>query len=350
MPYHYIYKITCIITGKFYIGAHSTNNLDDGYMGSGNRIKRSIKKHGKENHKLEILEFLPDRKSLMIRECKIVNEEMVKDEMCMNMITGGCGVGIGMMLVRDKKGDILWMKNNDSRFLNGEVTHIAKNKVSVKDANGHTLQVSKEDPRYLSGELVSVNKGTIPIKDINGNCYRIDKEDPRYLSGELIPIYKNKINVKNINGVTSKITLNDPRYLSGELVPITTGFVPVRDINGNTYSVSINDPRYLSRELVPMTTGYVPVRDKEGNTFQVSKEDPRYLSGEFVHVSTKRVSTEKTRNKMSKNHADFSGNKNGRYGTCYISNVEEKRSIVIKKEELEKWVSMGWIKGRKIKW
>lgn len=32
---HYIYKITNVINGKGYIGKHSTNNINDGYFGSG---------------------------------------------------------------------------------------------------------------------------------------------------------------------------------------------------------------------------------------------------------------------------------------------------------------------------
>ena len=66
--YHYIYKTTCKVNGKFYIGMHSTSNLEDGYIGSGKRLWNSIRKHGKENHECEILEWLPDRSSLKERE------------------------------------------------------------------------------------------------------------------------------------------------------------------------------------------------------------------------------------------------------------------------------------------
>ena len=58
--YHYIYKITRLDeSGRYYIGMHSTDDLEDGYFGSGKLIIRSINKHGKEKHQKEILEFLP---------------------------------------------------------------------------------------------------------------------------------------------------------------------------------------------------------------------------------------------------------------------------------------------------
>jgi hypothetical protein len=70
---------------------HSTSNLEDGYLGSGRRLWLSINKHGKESHSIEILEWLPDRSSLKLKEKEIVNEDLLKDEMCMNLQIGGGG-------------------------------------------------------------------------------------------------------------------------------------------------------------------------------------------------------------------------------------------------------------------
>ena len=42
--FHYVYEITNNINGRKYIGKHSTNDMNDGYMGSGIAIKQAIKK------------------------------------------------------------------------------------------------------------------------------------------------------------------------------------------------------------------------------------------------------------------------------------------------------------------
>lgn len=88
---HYIYKTTCNVTGRWYVGMHSTSNENDGYMGSGLRLRRSIRKYGVDNHTKEILEYCDSREKLVLREIEIVTSEFIQDEMCMNLKEGGCG-------------------------------------------------------------------------------------------------------------------------------------------------------------------------------------------------------------------------------------------------------------------
>ena len=89
--YHIIYKTTCLINKKYYIGMHSTDDLEDGYMGSGKAIKFSIKRYGKENHSVEILEILENRELLGERERAIVTMSKVRNGNCMNLKVGGIG-------------------------------------------------------------------------------------------------------------------------------------------------------------------------------------------------------------------------------------------------------------------
>ena len=45
---HIIYKITNKINDRIYIGAHSTDDINDSYMGSGKAIKAAQRKYGIE--------------------------------------------------------------------------------------------------------------------------------------------------------------------------------------------------------------------------------------------------------------------------------------------------------------
>lgn len=87
--YRYLYKITNLVNNKIYVGIHSTNNLEDGYMGSGKALHFAKIKYGIENFKKEIISFHDSVESLNEAEAKIVNKEFVKRKDTYNLYIGG---------------------------------------------------------------------------------------------------------------------------------------------------------------------------------------------------------------------------------------------------------------------
>ena len=131
-----------MITNKFYIGMHSTDNLEDGYIGSGKRLWYSIKKYGKENHVCEILEFLESRELLKEREKEIVNVELINEELCMNLqIGGGGGILNEEHHYRMKMGSSLFTKEGwlNSKFENNKIVS------SIRMKNLHVNNKIKYD-------------------------------------------------------------------------------------------------------------------------------------------------------------------------------------------------------------
>jgi hypothetical protein len=92
--YHIIYKTTNLINGKYYIGKHSTNYLDDSYLGSGKLLTRAIRRYGKENFSKETLYIFTEEQQMIDKEIELVTEDLVNDKMSYNMALGGQGGNI----------------------------------------------------------------------------------------------------------------------------------------------------------------------------------------------------------------------------------------------------------------
>lgn len=89
--FYTIYKITNLLDGKIYIGAHKTKKLDDAYMGSGKYLKSAQKKYGMDNFKKDILFVFDNPEEMYAKEAELVNEEFLMNENTYNLKVGGFG-------------------------------------------------------------------------------------------------------------------------------------------------------------------------------------------------------------------------------------------------------------------
>ena len=92
MTNRYVYKITCT-SGKYkdhyYIGCHKTDNIDDGYKGSGKKIRDYFKKYPNDYIK-EILEYFDNDEDMFNAEYLLIHP-CLNDPLCLNIKEGGSG-------------------------------------------------------------------------------------------------------------------------------------------------------------------------------------------------------------------------------------------------------------------
>ena len=89
--FYTIYKTTNLINGKYYIGKHKTQNLDDMYLGSGKILTRAIKKYGIDNFTKEYLFIFDNEEDMNAKEKELVSEEFIKEDTNYNLKVGGEG-------------------------------------------------------------------------------------------------------------------------------------------------------------------------------------------------------------------------------------------------------------------
>jgi hypothetical protein len=189
--YNFVYKTTNTLNDKFYIGVHSTDNLDDGYLGSGLYLKKAIERYSTKNFKREILEFFPTQEEAFKREAEIVTEEFISQESNYNLSVGGKGGYNNISedglkrISKARKDSVVAIKNGEKVVVSKKEFQRDKNLVghtkgfaSVKDRDGNSFQISVDDERYKSGEVVPVSKDSVlAISKTSGKRVVVSKEE-----------------------------------------------------------------------------------------------------------------------------------------------------------------------------
>jgi len=84
---HYVYKTTIVETGEYYIGKHSTDDVNDGYIGSGKSLLEKVTET--TPIKFEILEYAESDDAAYEAEERIIGDLWENDDLCLNRCPGG---------------------------------------------------------------------------------------------------------------------------------------------------------------------------------------------------------------------------------------------------------------------
>ena len=274
----------------FYYGIHSTNDLDDGYMGSGKRLKAAIKKYGIENFDKEIINFFNSLQELSDYERDVVNEDLLSNVKCYNLVKGGYFLEGDAILKRKQtfKSKKHQQGQNNSQYgtcwvtLNGKSIKINKSELDTYIARGYIKgRVIKNKEK-----ITKVNKGRRHMWKDGKETVVSPNEVQKYLDNGWI--------IGRVNPTSKR----KPSMTKEESIANMQKYVKVRDKDDNTFVVERTDPRYLSGELKVYNAGCIKVIDKDGNKFLINKTDPRYLSGELVKPLPKLTNKVLIRNKI----------------------------------------------------
>lgn len=96
MKYYYTYLVYITnskssLYGKIYYGQHTTDNLADGYIGSGRILRDYLKKYPNDYYR-KILKFYNSQEELNQAEYELIKPHLGK-EYCLNLRSGGCKPG-----------------------------------------------------------------------------------------------------------------------------------------------------------------------------------------------------------------------------------------------------------------
>jgi group I intron endonuclease len=172
--HNYFYKITNLINGKFYYGIHSTDNLNDGYWGSGRALKQAIIKYGKENFSKEILFNYKTRKEVSDHEKMVVTMDLVLDEKCYNLKTGG-----------DNENVISKLSNHPS-WKSGKDNPLYGYKHSEKFGNDISIRQSRENNSFYGKNHTLESKDKISKANIGKLNSFYGKKHPPEIMQQII--------------------------------------------------------------------------------------------------------------------------------------------------------------------
>lgn len=171
--YHFIYK-TYSESGKFYIGRHSTENIDDGYIGSGKWVRQY---KNKNLLKRDILEYAENQEDLRILEETFINR-VLSDPLNMNYNNKSTGFAVGDLnpakseKERLRRSEENWTKTDSGRKWMSDNNPSRREDVKIK-------RRAKSKEQWLNGTHNFLKEDVI-AKKIAATIHRNKTDNPMW--------------------------------------------------------------------------------------------------------------------------------------------------------------------------
>lgn len=310
--FHYFYKIINPVNKKYYYGIHSTNNIFDGYAGSGSILKSVYKKYGKNNCIKYIEKFFDDRKSLLNYEKYIINENLIADPNCYNILTGGGGCKI-CGKVPTIAGE--HVDSDEFKILSNHI-HPTYGRIHINNGIKNKLVYPSQLDDFLSkgwiiGETHKSTKGKIVIN--------LNNIEERFIYPEELDQYIN--NGWTRGGKSRNLGL---KSFAKNQIWISKENRQIR-INNDDLDIYLNDG-WIRGTCQSTTKGYIRItngsEDKNINPNNIEELNFYLFNGWIIGSCSKTTK-----------------------GKIWINN--EIESKLIEKKDFESYLKNGWIKGRK---
>jgi hypothetical protein len=213
---HIVYKTTNILNNKYYIGVHSTHNINDNYLGCGHWRGRKLRKnsnvpilnafnkYGDINFKREILFILDTREEALLMEEQLIN---IDDPMTYNARTGGKSDYIFTESVKKRMSEKA-INRSKSNLLQinilKEYSRQRKNKTYVQIyGEEKAKEISLKKSKALTGrKLTEDHKKKMSNNRKGKDCGRCSGRVNVWnsLEGRLMRLYKEDVNTGIENG------------------------------------------------------------------------------------------------------------------------------------------------------
>jgi hypothetical protein len=166
----HLYKITNQLTGQYYIGKHN-GWKQNGYWGSGLRLKYNQQKYGIENYTYEILCYSTPEYILKLEEKMVTINLIESDNLCLNLMAGGYGStsiteDTRKKLSAAKKGHEMYSRKDRNEKIKNSLTgsklsEERKEKIRLKAIGKKQSAETKLKKNESISKLIWIHNGTV---------------------------------------------------------------------------------------------------------------------------------------------------------------------------------------------